>query len=187
MVRGGIRDADRGIVTGLVVGSVCGAPIGYYLTTTLPIDTSKALALSVILVLAVLQLLNVRATFLATKPGLYVSGLAAGLATGLGNVGGMVVALYVLAREQAARSMRASLVMFLFVSSLFGFVYLILFGMMDMTAAARGLILAVPTMIGVVVGKMLFLPRLEGYYKPFCLALLIFLAVVGLVRLAVGA
>lgn len=186
MVRGGIRDADRGIVTGLVVGTICGAPIGYYLTTTLPIETSKAVALTLVLILASLQLLRVRAAFLATRPGLYLSGFSAGIATGLASIGGMVVALYVLAREHAARSMRGSLVLYLFLSAFFGFIYLMLFGMLDGKAALRGLFFALPCMVGVLSGQFLFRPSLERYYKPFCLALLMFLAAIGLLRLAAG-
>lgn len=186
MVRGGIANADRTIVTGLVAGSLVGAPIGLALTNAVPLDVSKAIALSLIIGLALLQLLKVRATFLATRPGLLASGAMAGIATGLASVGGMVVALYVLAREQAAVSMRASLVMFLFVNSFFGFVFLLLFRMMDQTALARGALLVIPCMIGVFLGKKLFTPRLEPYYKPFCLLLLIGLAAAGMVRLALG-
>ncbi|MGI9355279.1 MAG: TSUP family transporter [Rhizobiaceae bacterium] len=186
MVRGGVKEADMKVVFGLVIGSAMGYPMGLYLTNTLPVETSKAIALVVILVLAATQLLKLRPTFLATTPGLYVSGLLAGIATGLASVGGMIVALYVLARDAPARMMRGSLVMFLFIGSLVSFVYLSLFGMMVSAVVARGLILAVPCMIGVVVGKTLFMPSLEGYYRPFCLALLIFLASVGLVRLAAG-
>ena len=77
MVRGGVRQWDRSIVLGLVIGSSMGLPIGLYLTNTLPIDVSKTVALCIILALAALQLLNVRATFLATRTGVYVSGLTA--------------------------------------------------------------------------------------------------------------
>ncbi len=187
MVRGGIKEADMTVVIGLVIGSAIGSPIGLYLTNTLPVETSKAVALVLILVLAATQLLRLRPTFLATTPGLYASGLLAGVAGGLASVSGMIVALYVLARDAPARTMRASLVMFLFIGSLVSAGYLYSYGMFTDAAIARGLILVVPCMIGVIVGKALFLPRLEGYYKPFCLALLMFLASVGLVRLAVGA
>ena len=99
MVRDGMRQWEKSVVIGLVVGSGVGLPIGLYLTNTLPIDTSKTVALLTILALAVLHLLKVRTAFLVTKPWVYVSGLTAGMATGLASVGGMVVALYVLARE----------------------------------------------------------------------------------------
>ena len=186
MVRGGFKEGNFKVALGLVVGTAVGAPIGLYLTNTLPVETSKLIALSVVLLLAALQLLRVRATFLATRPGLYISGLFAGIATGLASVGGMVVALYVLARDAPSREMRGSLVMYLFMSSFMSAIYLLLYGMFDKTALARGLIMAVPCLLGVVIGKALFVPRLEAYYKPFCLGLLMLLAGFGIVRLASG-
>ena len=186
MVRSGFQNWDGKMVTGLVIGSAIGSPIGLYLTNTLPVETSKFIALCIVLLLAVLQLLKVRAAFLATTPGIYVSGLTAGVATGLASVGGMVIALYVLAREAAASTMRGSLVMFLFLASLTSFIYLYWFGMMDVRAVSRGLIFAPACLIGVLVGQALFRPRLEPYYKPFCLGLLMALAAFGLARMSVG-
>ncbi len=186
MVRGGVRQWDRSIVLGLVIGSSMGLPIGLYLTNTLPIDVSKTVALCIILALAALQLLNVRATFLATRTGVYVSGLTAGMATGLASVGGMVVALYVLAREAAAGKMRASLVMYLFISSLLSCIYLLFYGMFDVQAITRGLVMAPICMAGVLAGQALFRPKLEPYYKPFCLCLLMVLAAAGLVRMGLA-
>jgi len=95
-----------------------------------------------------------------------------------------MIALYVLARNAPARVIRASLVMFLFISAFTSIVYLLLYGIMDQRAAIRGVVLAVPTALGVMIGSRLFIPRLEPYYRPFSLTLLIGLAVVGLVRTA---
>ena len=89
--------------------------IGLSLTTTIPVETSKMTALIVLIVLAAHAIVENRIPLLATRPGLYLSGLTAGIATGLASIGGMVVALYVLSQDQAARNMRGSLVMFLFI------------------------------------------------------------------------
>ncbi len=184
MVRGGFAEADKTVVTGLVIGSAMGLPVGLLLTTSVPEDTSKLIALLLILALAATQMARIRMPFLATKPGLYGSGFTAGIATGLASVGGMVVALYVLAQNAPARSMRASLVMFLFVSAVISFVTLTLYGLMTSQTVARGLILAIPAALGVIVGKRLFIPRFEPYYRPFCLTLLMGLAALGIVRMS---
>ncbi|MEE9313147.1 MAG: sulfite exporter TauE/SafE family protein [Rhizobiaceae bacterium] len=186
MVRGGVKVWDKSIVTGLVIGSALGAPFGYYLTNTLPVETSKTIALIIILVLAVLQLLKVRASFLATKPGLLISGATAGIATGLAGVGGMVIALYVLARDAAAETMRGSLIMYLFLMVPFGLFYQIYFGLMDGQAVKRGLVWIPVSMLGVLAGKYVFNPKFAPYYKPFCLALLMVLAAVGLIRMGIA-
>ena len=182
MFRGGIKEADMRIVWGLAISSAVGSPIGLYATTTLPVDTSKLIALTLLIVLAALQLFKVRIPLLATRPGLYFSGLTAGIATGLASIGGMVVALYVLSQEKAARTMRASLVMFLAITMFTTLIYLLYYEVLDMMAARRGLVFAPVVIAGVLAGSWLFRPSLEGFYRRFCLVLLLSLAGVSLVR-----
>ncbi len=182
MAKGGWQEADRGVVWGLVIGSTVGVPVGLWLTTSLPVDASKTIALVIIIALAASQLAKVRLPFLATKPGLYGSGFTAGVVTGLASVGGMVIALYVLAQDAVAGKMRAALVLFLFLSSITSMVTLLWFGVMDGTAVARGLSLAIPTAFGVFLGQLLFTPRFAAYYRPFCLSLLCALAGAALIR-----
>ena len=184
MIKGGWKDADRRITFSLFIGSAIGWPVGLYLTHNISPETSKMVALSLVCSLAVLQLAKIRLPFLATKPGLYGSGLAAGVVSGLASIGGMVVALYVLAQQSPAKTMRASLVLFLFLGTITSFFTMTAFGMMDMTTAYRGLIFTGPTIIGVIIGTRSFTPNLEHYYKPFCLTLLVGLASLGLARLA---
>lgn len=182
MLKGGWADADRGTAIGLVIGSSMGWPLGLWLTLSLPVETSKIVALSIIITLAVSQLSNVKLSFLATKPGLYGTGVVAGIVSGLAHVGGMVVALYVLASDAPARQMRGSLVLFLFLGSLTAMITLLVFGVMDFSGVSRGLVFAVPTLLGVYLGQKLFTPKLAQYYRPFCLALLCALAGAGLLR-----
>jgi hypothetical protein len=182
MARGGWKEADRGIVLGLVVGSTVGVPFGLWLTTSISVAASKFIVLTLIIVLAATQLAKVRMPFLATKPGLFGSGFAAGVVTGLAHVGGMVIALYVLSQDAPAAKMRAALVLFLFLGALTSMITLLWFGVMNGTGAARGLSLALPVAIGVFVGQRLFTPRLAPYYRPFCLSLLCALAGAALIR-----
>lgn len=182
MARGGWQEADRGIVMGLVIGSTIGVPFGLLLTTSVSVEASQLIALTVIIALALTQLAKIRLAFLATKAGLYGSGIAAGIVTGLASVGGMVIAIYVLSQDAPAAKMRAALVLFLFVSSLTSLIMLLWFGVMDSTAAARGLSLAIPTTVGVFLGQRLFTPRFAPYYRPACLSLLCALAGAALVR-----
>jgi len=182
MAKGGWKEADRRVVLGLVIGSTVGVPFGILLTTSISVEASQLIVLTLIIALAITQLAKIRLAFLATKTGLYGSGFAAGVATGLASVGGMVIAIYVLSQDAPAAKMRAALVLFLFVSSLTTVITLLWFGVMNSTAFARGLSLAVPTMIGVVVGQWLFIPRFAAYYRPLCLSLLCALAATALVR-----
>ena len=185
MFRGGLRDADMKIVWGLSIGSVIGFPMGLYATTALPVETSKLVVLCIILGLAIALLLRASPKFLTRTSGLYASGVTAGVVTGLAHVGGMVVALYVLAREAPVRTMRASLVMFLVITTVTTLVYLFGFGVMNKLAIIRALLLAPFVTVGVLVGSAMFRPSLEAAYKKFCLGLLIFLAFSGLLRLMI--
>lgn len=183
MVRGGFRNADMGIVWGLVIGSTIGVPIGLWATTSIPVETSKMAALIVILGLTLAQLFKAAPAGLQTRKGLYATGVSAGIVTGLASVGGMVVALYILASNKEARIMRASLVMFLSITLATSLVFLLLFGVLDVTAMRRGILFAPIVLGGVLLGSFLFRPSLEGLYKRFCLVLLLALSAAGLIRM----
>ncbi|MEO1797949.1 MAG: sulfite exporter TauE/SafE family protein [Pseudomonadota bacterium] len=182
MVRAGWREADRRLALGLVVGSGIGLPLGLWLTLSLSAESSALIALSLIAALALAQLLRLRLAFLDTRPGLLGAGLAAGVTTGLSAAGGMVVALYVLVIDRTARVVRASLVLYLFTALCVGFFTHVAVGTMDAEAVARGLAFAIPTALGVVLGKALFIPKYEPFYKPVCLILLISVAGIGIAR-----
>ncbi len=182
MFRGGLKDADMRIVWGLAIGSIVGSPVGFYATTSIDPDTSKVVALTLVTSLSILQLLKFRSKFLATNSGLYVSGLLAGVATGLASIGGMVVALYVLSTDAEPKRMRASLVMFLFVGMFSSTVYLLSYQMLTPTALYRALLFAPPLFLGLLMGTTLFRPNLQHLYKRVCLAFLIGLCLIGLGR-----
>ena len=176
------QEANRKIAVGLAIGSTLGMPFGLALTMAIATELSKLLALGVIIALAALQLARVRIPFSVRNWGLYGSGWVAGVVSGVAGVGGMVVALFILSQKAQPRQMRASLVLFLFLSSVTTIISLWYFGVMDQVAIKRGLVMALPAGLGVVLGKLLFMPKWEYLYKPFCLTLLIVLAITGIIR-----
>ena len=183
MIRNGWKHSDKKISIILWLGAVLGLPIGIALTTILDFQTSKIVALVLISMLALILLRNFKIQFLSTSVGTISSGVFAGVATGLASIGGMIVAIYVLAIQNSATRVRASLVLYIFLNSVTTFIFLILFDVMDHKAFVRGVLLAVPSSIGVVLGSILFMQKLEKYYRPFSLGLLITFCIVGLIRL----
>ena len=183
MFRGGWRNADLSVVWVLVVGSAIGAPIGLWATTSISVEWSQLAALCLILALTVAQLFKIVPRAIGSRAGLYVTGLGAGIATGLASVGGMVVALYVLSRRDDAARMRGSLVMFLFGGMFTTGITLTLYGLLDADALRRGLVMAPLVLIGVLLGSLLFRPGLVPFYRKFCLFLLCALSLAGLARL----
>jgi len=186
MFRGGARAADWPVVRALVIGSVIGVPIGLAATLHASPDVSRTVALVLLLTLATLQLRRQAPAWLGTPAGRYGSGVLSGIAGGLASISGMVVALYVLASGASPERMRASLVMYLFVSMITTGIWLTVTGVLDRVALVRGGLLAPCVVIGVLIGSALFRPSLQGFYRRVCLSLLIGLAVLGLVRLAVA-
>lgn len=182
MVRQGFAQADRSVAFGLFLGGLAGWPLGLALTNSLPVATSKQVALVLIMVLALSQLMKLRLPGLATRPGLIATGMTAGLVSGLANVGGMVIALFVLSRDAAPGVMRATLVMYLFFGMFSSLFYLLVFGMMSEQTVLRAAAMIVPTVLGVIAGRALFTERLSRYYRAFCLILLLTLASVSLLR-----
>lgn len=184
LVRGGTEEADGRVAWGLTIGTALGTPLGLWATTSVSADTSRTIALVLVAVLAALQLLRVRAPVLATRPGLYVSGVLSGIAAGLASIGGMIVALYVLAQDSPPRVMRATLILYLFLSLPVAFALYLLYGLITETVLLRAAVMSVVAGAGVLIGRALFHPALEPFYKRFCLALLMGLAVAGLIRLS---
>ena len=105
------------------------------------------------------------------------------MATGLASIGGMIVATYVLASQNSARRMRASIIVYILLNSITTFIFLIIFDVMDQKAFLRGILLAIPSSIGVVLGSILFIQKLEKYYRPITLGLMMIFATIGLFRL----
>lgn len=183
LMKGGWADADRKSAFLLMGAAAIGLPISLNLSLSLDPFASKMAALIVLIILALLQLSRMKLPFLATTPGTAASGFTAGMITGIAGAGGMLIALYALARDLPARRMRGTLNIYLLGGGAIGLIIHLLVGTMTTEAATRGVVLIAPTLIGVFVGKALFVPKWEPYYKPFCLTLLITLALLGIVRL----
>lgn len=178
----GAKQADWTIVRGLVIGSLIGLPIGLLFLTNIDASLSKTITLWLILLLTCLLLFKIKARFLATNIGLYASGLAAGIVTGTAGVGGLVVALYVLARNTVAKQMRASMIAFLMISEISTAVYYFIYEMFTIDVLKRVIVMGPLVLLGIWIGTALFNPRFEPYYKPLCLLILIGLCINGLTR-----
>lgn len=182
LMRSGWRDARRAVANRIILGGLIGVPIGLLLTTSAEVTTSRTVALSVLSALTALQIANVQVPWLATKSGTYATGLVAGFATGVAWIGGMVVALFVLAQNAPPREMRATLIYYLLMASVPSIFYLVGFGLMTEQALIRAAVFVPVALCGVFAGRLLFRPSLEQFYKRFCLWLLLALAGAGLSR-----
>lgn len=183
LVKGGFRQADQQMVWILTIGSALGVPIGLLATMSISPEISRVVALSLILLLAGLQLANKSPAALTSRYGLHLTGLIAGIATGLAGIGGMVVALFVLSQHIPASQMRASLVMYLFLGVFTTGIWLALTGLLNTLAIWRAIAFSPLVIVGVLMGAYIFRPSFEHLYKLSCLCLLMALASFGLLRM----
>ena len=182
MFRGGMSEGNKPLVLKLTAGYALGMPLGLSATHAASTELSSTIALTLIMALVVIHLLQGSRHFAHARWHPPVAGLIAGVGTGLASVGGLVIALYMLLSQMDARQMRGSLILFLFLNMLITAFWLIVSGTLNILALKRALTLAPLLIIGVLIGTALFRPSLEPYYKRVCLVLLLGLASVGLVR-----
>ena len=184
LMKGGWADADRAAALTLTVASGLALPVGLLASLAVDPAMSKAAALVVLVALALTQLARLRIPALASRGGTVAAGLGAGVITGIAGAGGMVIALYALVRDLPARTMRGTLNIYLLGAGLLGLATHVAIGTMDALALQRAAVLIPVTVAGVLLGRALFTPRWERYYRPACLTLLLGLAAAGLLRLA---
>lgn len=182
-LRGGWREGDKRAALTLVIGSFVGMIIGLQFTTRVDPDLSAQVALIVLVTLSLLQLFRLRLPALDTQAGTVCAGLLAGVVTGLAGIGGMVIALFVLAQSAPAARMRGTLILFLLFGSISSFGTHLAYGTMTWEATLRGLAFSVPCLAGVALGAACFIPRWERYYRPVCLTLLTGLGIAALWRM----
>ena len=186
LMKGGWADADRPTALMLMGFAAVALPFGLWFSLTADPVLSKTVALSILVVLGVAQLRRVKIPFLATRPGTALAGAGAGIVAGLSGAGGMFIALYALVRDLPARTMRGTLNIYILGGGVLGLASHLLVGTMTTQSAARAAVLILPTLLGVALGRALFTPRYERFYKPVSLTLLIGLAAFGLARLALS-
>ena len=83
MLRAGWKDADKLMAVLMAVGSSLAVPFGIWLTLSISKDVSGIVALCIIMSLAIMQLARVRMDFLVSNIGTFITGLGAGVVTGL--------------------------------------------------------------------------------------------------------
>ena len=112
----------------------------------------------------------------------FITGIFSGFVTGLASIGGLVIALYTLALQMPPKNMRGTLIVIIFIGGALTFLWQLLYGMITPLALTRFAAFAPPMLAGVLLGRAFFKPEYERHYRPFCLTLLIGLAIFGLLK-----
>lgn len=182
LLRGSVGDADKALSVTLVAAAFLGVPVGLYLTRAMDPDHSRIVALALVGGLAALQLLRILLPVGQGRAGAVLAGLGAGVVNGLASIGGLVHALYLMARDLPARAMRGTMILIILFSGAVTLFWQVAMGIMTGQAMLRVAVLLVPFVLGLWLGRRHFTPENERHYRPVSLGLLVALAGVGLVR-----
>lgn len=186
MLRSVYRDVDKPMLGYLLLGCAGGVPVGQQLLLYLPADGTR-MALGVLVIGATLLLHSRRTlTVRVDRRFCVLVGLAAGLASGLAAMGGLVTMIALLGVDYDPVRARATLVvMFL---ALFGYGTLVstLNGLTDLDTVRTAAWLLPPLFLGVMVGQRRFLSTSTAQFRQLVLGVLSALAVAGVARAVVG-
>jgi uncharacterized membrane protein YfcA len=140
----------------------------------------------VILIASICLLKNLRPPLrdgLALRLG---TGLGAGFLSGASSLGGMLASVMLFAVELPAKSLRATLVLMFFFSSLYSLAWGLYHGVVNTQTATLATALTVPLLLGVAIGTRGFSAVSAEQFKRYVLVVLALLSVGGLISVALG-
>lgn len=178
------RDVDRSMLGWLLVGCAVGVPLGQALLLTLPADATR-LALSALVLCATLALFSPRPLPLTVNRRFsLLVGLAAGLASGLAALGGLVTMIALLGVDYDPVRARATLVVMFLALFGYGTVVSALNGLTTVATVGTVLWLLLPLVLGIVLGQRRFSATSAARFRLTLLGLLSLLAVIGVAQVA---
>ncbi len=181
------RQIDWKTLILLLIGAAVGNPIGVALLVWLSADNARIIIASMIMVAAILLLAGIKARRASGPAGSVGAGLVSGLANGLSALGGLPIALLLVARADQPAVIRATMIGYFFLLDTYGGLLFAQQGLMTglvFERYAAGLPL---TIIGLLVGGRMFASTDPGSFRKIVLGLLIALSAVGLSRGLIGA
>ena len=178
MIPNAVRRADRRSVFTMALGAVVGVPTGTWLLTSL--DPLVLRWCIVVLAAAMLALLLSGWRYRGRpKPALTVLvGLVSGFFSGAAQVGGPPVVAYWLGSTTAVASVRANIVLFFAITSVFGAIGYVWGGLITLHILALAAVIAPVYGFGTWAGSRMFGLASDQTFRRICLAMIAFATVV---------
>ena len=176
------RDIPWRRVVFLLLGAAIGTGPGVFLLSQVPPDQIK-LGLSLfVLAAAFLLLRGWKLRKKANDQGALAVGIASGVANGAVGMGGLPVALFLTADGDTPAKIRAAVTAYFFLLDIMGLAFLFNTGLVD-EDSLKTAALALPLLfIGMTLGTRHFLGATAEGFRRITLLMLIFIALVGLIR-----
>jgi len=180
LLRSAWPEADRGLTGRLASGALNGIPLGLTLLIQLPETVLKLAINSGVLILTLILLLRPRKAALEYPWLTRIAGGISGAFTAAASVGGLPIVCYLMSTPLDARAQRASMVIFLAASDVVVLALMIPGGLLGLHLLLPMLLLLVPTLLGVHLGKIAFQHFRPKSFHPVALPILTALSVSGL-------
>jgi len=173
---------DWNFVLKLLIGIAIGSPIGLYLLKYFSPDTTHLLVSLLVVFFSFLLMRGYKNKKINNNYGKFITGIISGALNGLTTLGGMPVALFLLATSIQPAVIRGSLAALFFLTDIYAFVLTLFVGIVDVTTIYRTILLIIILPIGVYIGDKFFVKSKEETYRKVVFYFLIFISIFGIFR-----
>lgn len=175
-----MRTANRRDLLRLAIGTVVGLPVGLFLLGLLSVDGFRTTVSLIALGMLGLLLSGLRYHGAMGRGVMFATGGLAGVLGGVSGQPGPPVILLYMTSKQPVAVVRASTMAYLYTYDILLMVMLAVQKLLMLTPVILGLILAVPNLLGNVVGARIFQPGHERAYRAVAYVIIAVSALSGL-------
>jgi len=173
---------DWRFVFKILIGIIIGSPIGLYLLKYLSPSTTHLSVCLIIIFFSILLMKGHSNKKINNNYGKFFTGVISGALNGLTTLGGMPVAIFLLATSIQPAVIRGSLAALFFLTDIYAFALSFFSGIVDMTTIYRTLPLIIILPVGVYIGDKFFIKSKEATYRKVVFNFLIFISTLGTFR-----
>ncbi len=174
------RDADYKWLMWMMIGLVLGTPVGVWMLSYLPAETTKLVLYGLLLVLGLAGYAQNRGILPKFVAPVFVVGILFGVGNGLAGIAGLVAAVFMISSTMKDETMRASMIVLFFFADLYALFVGSGFGLIERSQFVLLAVFLVPLVISISVGSWGFSRFGAGNYKNIALGLILIIATLGI-------
>lgn len=180
MIPNAVRRADRREVFTMALGAVVGVPAGTWLLTSLDPLVLRWCIVALAAAMLALLLSGWRYRGRPRPPLTVLIGLVSGFFSGAAQVGGPPVVAYWLGSSIAAATVRANIVLFFAITTVFGGIGYVVGGLITLHILTLAAVIAPVYGVGTWAGSRMFGLASDQTFRRICLAMIAFATVVSM-------
>jgi uncharacterized membrane protein YfcA len=186
MVRSIKGQIDWRLLKLIIGGALIGSPLGLLTHFYLSEDTVRLTIQGFVLLFALALLAGWSLKRDPGKAGLFGVGILSGIANTAASLGGLPVALFLVASAKKPQLLRATMVVFFFFVNAITIALMLPSGVMDAGSFKLLALGAIPFALGIYAGSKHFLGASDATFRKMIIGILIALSLVGIARTVLG-